>query len=223
MKEKMMKLGVLATALVLAFVFAACAQPTEEVGVGSPVIVRLYLDRAESKTLKAGDEFILRGGEEFGTTGATEAERLAAVDRNRSAITTLLQKGRPDQQFFQSGQIKLGDTGATPTAGAVPIAVQDGRFYVDIELVNYTPAAEQYGAYLDESANLYLEFSVSTGSGGMTVGTYYYIPGEGSGYNEWDSAAGAFRTSNNQIDRKEIGPGVNELYLSKFAKDNEFK
>ncbi|MDR1252538.1 MAG: hypothetical protein LBK62_10275 [Treponema sp.] len=66
MKKTFVRLGVLAAALVFAFVFASCAQPTDESSSGpnAPTIIRLHLDKQET-TAFVGTTFEIRVGEEL--------------------------------------------------------------------------------------------------------------------------------------------------------------
>jgi hypothetical protein len=66
MKKNLLKSGALVLALVLAMVFAACEQPTDEGegGAGSPTLIRLYLDRDDA-TIEPGDSLVIRVGEDL--------------------------------------------------------------------------------------------------------------------------------------------------------------
>jgi hypothetical protein len=79
MKKNLLKLGALAVALVV--LFAACAQPAEDSAKssGQDVIIRLFLDRPASETLKAGDRFQIRAGTKFAIP-AYLAEETYSVD-----------------------------------------------------------------------------------------------------------------------------------------------
>ena len=238
MKEKILKLGVLATALVLAFVFAACAQPTEEVGPGTPAIIRLYLDRPETKTLTDTDVIYLRAGESFShnLAGASDAERIkliplsgTVVDKTAAnlavaADATNLESGIPEVGYFESGKLALIKAEKVSANSGVPIAVTtNAQYYVDFELVNHTMNVVEKGSNLDGSYSLYLELSVTGAAGvgndavgGMGEGYYYYTP-EKTSLNDWDGTA--WTTDHRNIQTVDIGPGINELYLSQFSNE----
>ncbi|MDR1252988.1 MAG: hypothetical protein LBK62_12635 [Treponema sp.] len=254
MKKTLMRLGVLAAALALTFVFVSCAQPTEEgsSGPNAPTIIRLYLDRDDA-TLQATDVIQFRVGEELlipganypaaaneiidsaGTvepgakTGALEAgdrTRVIAIGWTRGLNDpTVLNDENPKKKFLDSGQIAIRPSydpanGVNGGGNSIQVNAKD-IYYVDIELVNKTPAAKDRGSIFDQSISGYLELNIDNVAGGSSIvdGTYMYTKDK-HGFNDlWKMENGAplWRSNNANIKKVSLKPGINEVYLSYFS------
>jgi hypothetical protein len=94
MKKNLLSLGALA--LVLGFVFAACAQPTEETkSKEEDVILRLYLDRPAGQTLDVGDQFQIRVGTKFAIPAYLKEETYTFKDAANADQTITRYVWRP--------------------------------------------------------------------------------------------------------------------------------
>jgi hypothetical protein len=121
MKKTFVRLGVLAAALVFAFVFASCAQPTDESASGpnAPTIIRLHLDKQET-TAFATTVFSIRVAEELylapaqfpvypypnvpgQNDGKTDAQQINNVDFNdRTKVLAIPGNGNRDDNLDNS-------------------------------------------------------------------------------------------------------------------------
>ncbi|MDR1252623.1 MAG: hypothetical protein LBK62_10745 [Treponema sp.] len=257
MKKTLMRLGVLAAALALTFVFVSCAQPTEEgsSGPNAPTIIRLYLDRDDA-TLAGGDHIQFRVGEELlipvgvtqypvtvaggvntdaagtvepgsksGNLEAGDRTRVIAISWERPTGTdTILNNQNPKKKFLDSGEITiLGSYDpVAQTAGGNSIQVNAKNiYYVDVELVTQTPAAKDRGSIFDQSISGYLELDVSQSTTGdsISTGVYMYTKDK-HGFNDlWKMENGLplWKSTNANIKKVSLKPGLNEIYLSYFS------
>jgi hypothetical protein len=261
MKKTLMRLGVLAAALALTFVFVSCAQPTEEgsSGPNAPTIIRLYLDRDDA-TLHSGNIVEIRVGEDLlvrtpydtfpypaevdsanvqENAGRDDSVALQTADRSRvTAIpggrpvddATVLKFNDPKKKYLVSGLISINgqitaDTGGTGVvSGAAGTSIQvdpKGIYYIDIPLVNQTVASVDRGSIFSGSISGYVELNANTTTGPNQLAqqTYLYTKDK-HGFNDlWkiDNGAPRWKTTNSNIKKVSLKPGINEIYLSYFS------
>jgi hypothetical protein len=258
MKKTLMRLGVLAAALALTFVFVSCAQPTEEgsSGPNAPTIIRLYLDRDDANLaaddviqFRVGEELLIpAGATQYPVTAATQSNtdaagtvepgsksgNLEAGDRTRviaipwmrnQGTFTVLNDENPKKKFLDSGQItlvtSLGAGGSTVGGNTIQVNAK-GIYYVDVELINQTPAAKDRGSIFDQSISGYLEVDIdSTPITSVGDGIYMYTKDK-HGFNDlWKMEGGnpLWKSTNSNIKKVSLKPGINEVYLSYFSRD----
>ena len=227
MKKNFVKPGALAVAVTLAFVFAACAQPTDEsAGAGSPTIIRLYLDRQDRPNITSGSdqlEFTVGtldldyqgSGYLMNTSGAHRFVngKVKAHDTNYYGDMDPV-----DTLYLQSKETPLyaiyNTTGSV--VGNVAVDVEDGKgYYVDIELINMTYDSIDQGKVYSGSDSFYIACTVTSGGpgtpNGATGGTYYYTPDHTSLHSDPQTS------SYDRIDTVDLSPGINELHFKYFT------
>ncbi|MDR1253194.1 MAG: hypothetical protein LBK62_13705 [Treponema sp.] len=164
--------------------------------------------------------------------GKTSGDPILDADRNkvvaigsRAAATPLaesvIKSTDPKKKYLVSGEVTIGPSIAdTTTSSDHPIQVDPkGAYYVDIELINQTPAAKERGSVFAGNISAYVEMSVSTAIGSLDTHTYMYTKDK-HGFNDlWkmDGATARWNTSNSNIKKVSLKPGINEVYLSYFS------
>jgi hypothetical protein len=170
-------------------------------------------------------------------------------------IHTILEDRIPTAKYFETGVVRItngvpniAQTAAAQDPGGVPkVVTTNSQYYVDIVLINKTPAAKEYGATLKSSFSGYMELEILPSSdywdpvagnlkggvptapatwGGMNGSNYYMYTKDRHGFNSWNTAEGKWNTGNDYVKKVSLKPGINEIRLSYFSQgegDVEFK
>ncbi|MDR1252989.1 MAG: hypothetical protein LBK62_12640 [Treponema sp.] len=168
-------------------------------------------------------------GAKGGPIEAGDRTRVIAIPWDRRAVNvpTVLSDQNPKKKFLDSGQITLKPSYVGPaTAGGSTIQVNaKGVYYVDIELINQTVASKDRGSIFDGSISGYVELvghTIDANVGGLLTDTTYLYTADKHGFNDrWkldtDGVTTLWATTNKNIKKVSLKPGVNELYLSYFS------
>jgi hypothetical protein len=172
-------------------------------------------------------------------------------------IHTILEDRIPTAKYFETGVVRItngvvniGQAAAVQEPGGVPkVVTTDSQYYVDIVLINKTPAAKEFGSTLKSSFSGYIELEILPSSqywntkvnppaisgtapvapatwGGMDGRNYYMYTKDRHGFNSWNTAEGKWNTGNDYVKKVSLKPGINEIRLSYFSQgegDVEFK
>jgi hypothetical protein len=176
---------------------------------------------------------------DFAYPGLTTAEK--SPDETANAEPgSVIQSNNPKMKFLYSGTIILRDTAVGSTSVGSPVAYDatKGAYYVDIELVDKTPASKGYDDMFKGSGSFYLELRVSKyvasadwtsadqPNGGMKPFYYMYTPGK-KGFNDFQGMTtggiAVYKTDNANIKKFSLKPGINEIKLSDFSYTGQHK
>ncbi|MDR1252624.1 MAG: hypothetical protein LBK62_10750 [Treponema sp.] len=160
--------------------------------------------------------------------------RVIAIPWDRAHnVDTVLSNQNPKKKFLDSGLITLKPTYAGGDGGSTIQVNAKGVYYVDVELINQTVASKDRGSIFDASISGYVELVINTAAqlpvlpgGGanpwLTRETTYLYTADKHGFNDrWkldpDGFTNIWATTNKNIKKVSLKPGVNELYLSYFS------
>jgi hypothetical protein len=170
-------------------------------------------------------------GAKTGPIEPGDRTRVIAIPWNRTNVDdTVLNTQNPKKKYLDSGVIELksayvgpdGDGGSTIQVNA------KGVYYVDVELINQTVASKDRGSIFDGSISGYVELIIgnatqATGNTWLQANSTYLYTADKHGFNDrWkldpDGITTIWATTNKNIKKVSLKPGVNELYLSYFSR-----
>ena len=170
-------------------------------------------------------------GSKFGVIEAADRNKVIAIPWDRSNIlvaNSVISGVNPKKKYLLSGKItaKIPVVASdTPAGGNIQVNAK-GIYYIDIPLVNETVASKDRGSIYSSSISGYVELALDTTAnsnslpvGGNGTETYLYTKDK-HGFNDlWkmDGAIARWKTTNSNIKKVSLKPGIKELYLSYFS------
>jgi hypothetical protein len=244
--------------------------------------VKMEIYWRESKVYEAGGAFISRAlaQTDWWARALASYPAVASHINPLNDIHTILEDRIPTAKYFETGVVRItsgvmatnqdpanpavGNNAAgtntipgldiTADLGGVPkVVTTNSQYYVDVVLIDKTPAAKTYGETLKKSFSGYVELEILPSTpyvdgngdikglgvapspatpqwpatwGGMDGTFYFMYTKDRHGYNRWDTAEGKWQTSNENVKKLSLKPGINEVRLSYFSQgegDVEFK
>jgi hypothetical protein len=187
------------------------------------------------------EDFAFTGGEVF--LGADLVSSDWGITSSANEYFSFIVGRIPTQKYYETGVVTITDgtsdqqhiAGPLTVTGGVPkVVTTDSQYYVDLVLVNRTPAAKEYGATLKGSVSAYIELEILTGAsanvpsgvtaygeaalGGMPADWFFMYTKDKHGFNTWNGGEGKWNENNANIKKVSLKPGINELRLSYFSK-----
>jgi hypothetical protein len=172
-------------------------------------------------------------------SGRTNADAMTAAnrkqvtsippDRAASTGTTVLQLLDPKKKVLSSGQVTVGATiaaGNDPAGTTIQVDAK-GIYYVDVPLVNLTVASKDRGSVYAGSISGWVELWVIDIASPPPAPAFqlenkiFMYTKDKHGFNDlWKidtNGAQIWKTTNSNIKKVSLKPGINELYLSYFS------
>jgi hypothetical protein len=173
-------------------------------------------------------------GAKAGPIEPGDRTRVIAIPWERDAGTndpTVLNIANPKKKFLDSGEITLKGSYVGPNgpSGSTIQVNAKGVYYVDIELINQTVASKDRGSIFDGSISGYVELLIHSVNTALPATTWlksdstYLYTADKHGFNDrWkldpNGITTIWATTNKNIKKVSLKPGVNELYLSYFSR-----